>query len=252
MGSRTVLANGDPMSFAALPALSCWCAGMLPMSHNSAHTERKYMSLPTATMLPIPADRPVLVGGPPVMNMMAMAAGLFRAFRGSALAKRLFRNFPSGFIKCVIFDAEPVNSITGEVVVQQHDFTIDGRLPLVWDRYYASHDMIPGSLGRGWRSPADIHVDLLRDEEHEKAQYSAAVTFADHATAFDQMPHESGWPARTHDRQHGHALYIEQDELRIRTRAGLEYAFALPDDWRASVPVVDRGQTFSLPLSRMA
>ncbi|MDR5884343.1 hypothetical protein, partial [Caballeronia sp. LZ032] len=87
---------------------------------------------------------------------------------------------------------------------------------------------------------------------HEFVQYSAAVTFADHATAFDQMPHESGWPARTYDRQHGHALYIEQDELRIRTRAGLEYAFALPDHWRARVPAVDRGQTLGLPLSRMA
>jgi RHS repeat-associated protein len=252
MGSRTVLANGDPMSFLALPALSCWCAGMQPLSHNGAHTERKSMSLPTAAMLPIPADRPVLVGGPPVMNMMALASGLFRAFRGSALAKRLFSTFPSGFIKCVIFDAEPVNSITGEVVVQQHDFTIEGRLPLVWNRYYASHDAIAGKLGRGWRSPADIRVELLRDRAHETAQYSAAVYFPDHATAFDHMPRDAGWSARTHDRQHGHALYIGDGELRIRTRAGLEYAFSLPHDWRAHVPTVAQGRTLGLALAWIA
>ncbi|SAK88362.1 rhsD protein [Caballeronia calidae] len=248
MGSRTVLANGDPMSFLALPALSCWCAGMLPMSHNSAHTDRKYMSLPTSVMLPIPAERPVLVGGPPVMNMMAVAAALFKAFRGSKLAKKLFAKFPSGFIKCVIFDAEPVNSITGEVVVQQNDFTVEGRLPLVWDRYYASHDDFAGALGHGWRSPADIRLELVRERE----QFGAAVYFADHATAFDDLPAQPGWTERVYDRQHGHALFIRDDEIRIRARVGIEYAFALPRQWRERVPSVADGRTFGVPLARLS
>ncbi|WP_143327981.1 RHS repeat-associated core domain-containing protein [Caballeronia pedi] len=248
MGSRTVLANGDPMSFLALPALSCWFAGMMPMSHNSAHTDRKMLSLPTSVMLPIPAERPVLVGGPPVMNMLAVAAALFKAFRGSKLAKKLFKNFPSGFIKCVIFDAEPVNSITGEVVVQQNDFTVEGRLPLVWDRYYASHDDFAGALGHGWRSPADIRLELVRDGD----QFSAAVHFADHATAFDELPQETGWSARLYDRQHGHALFIEDDEIVVRTRSGLEFAFALSRQWRERVPSIVQGRTLGLALSRLS
>jgi RHS repeat-associated protein len=249
MGSRTVLANNDPMSFLALPALSCWCAGMEPMKHNSAHTDRTYPSLPTSTMLPIPAGNPVLVGGPPIMNMMAAAAALFKAFRGSALAKRIFRNFPSGYIKCVVFDAEPVNSITGEVVVQQRDFTVEGRLPLTWDRYYASHDPFVGALGRGWQCPADIRVEFLRDGE----QFGAAVYFPDHATAFDGFPGRPGWSERCYDRQHGHALYIQDDKAVIRTRLGIEYDFLLPEAGLEQVPEVGSGdRPLSAGVSRIS
>ncbi|BFG73721.1 RHS repeat-associated core domain-containing protein [Paraburkholderia terrae] len=248
MGSRTVLANNDPLSFLALPALSCWFVGMEPMGHNSAHTDRKYPSLPTSVMLPIPAGNPVLVGGPPVMNMMAVAAALFKAFRGSKLAKKLFGKFPSGFIKCVIFDAEPVNSITGEVVVQQNDFTIDGRLPLTWDRYYASHDTFVGVLGRGWQSPADIRVELVRDGE----QFGAAVYFPDHATAFDELPAAPGWEERRYDRQHGHALYIQDCVLKIRSRTGIEYSFALPDHWRDAVPAPGRRAPLGVKLAQLS
>ncbi|CAD6514290.1 RHS repeat-associated core domain-containing protein [Paraburkholderia sabiae] len=248
MGSRTVLANGDPMSFLPLPALSCWFVGMEPMGHNSAHTNRSYLSLPTSTMLPIPAGNPVLVGGPPIMNMMAVAASLFKAFRGSKLAKKLFKNFPSGYIKCVIFDAEPVNSITGEVVVQQNDFTVEGRLPLTWDRYYASHDTFVGALGRGWQSPADIRIELVRDGE----QFGAAVYFPDHATAFDELPVQSGWEERRYDRQHGHALYIQDSILVVRTRSGIEYGFRLPERWREHVPTVGKAHPLSVPLSQMS
>ncbi|MDR5806745.1 DUF6531 domain-containing protein [Caballeronia sp. LZ019] len=252
MGSKTVLANGDPLSFLALPALSCWFVGMVPMDHNSAHTDRKSMSLPTAVMLPIPAGRPVLVGGPPIMNMMAFAAGLFKAFRGSKLAKKLFEKFPSGFIKCVIFDAEPVNSVTGEVVVQQNDFTIEGRLPLVWDRYYASHDPHAGALGHGWQSPADVRLELVRDDTGNQAQFGAAVYFPDHFTAFDMLPDQPGWDARRYDRQHGHAVYIEGDALTVRTRGGLEYAFALPVHWREQVPAKRSGRRMHLPLTQLS
>lgn len=248
MGSRTVLANNDPLSFLALPALSCWFVGMEPMGHNSAHTDRTYPSLPTSVLLPIPAGNPVLVGGPPVMNVMAVAAALFKAFRGSKLAKKLFDKFPSGYIKCVIFDAEPVNSITGEVVVQQNDFVIDGRLPLTWDRYYASHDTFIGAPGRGWQSPADIRVELVRDG----GQFGAAVYFPDHATAFDEFPVASGWGERRYDRQHGHALYIQDCILIVRARAGIEYSFALPEHWRDEVPPLGQRTPLVVKLTQMS
>lgn len=88
MGSKTVLANNDPMSYMALEALSCWSIGMEPPQHNSAHTDRTYPSMPSSVMLPIPAGRPVLVGGPPIMNMAATAKGLFKAFRGRSGRRR--------------------------------------------------------------------------------------------------------------------------------------------------------------------
>ncbi|MBD2941397.1 RHS repeat-associated core domain-containing protein [Burkholderia pseudomallei] len=250
MGSRTVLANNDPLSFMALPAMSCWSIGLEPPPHNGAHTERTALSMPSSVMLPIPVGRPVLVGGPPIMNMAALASSLFKAFRGSkwarALADKL--NLKPGFLRCTVLGADPVDMITGEVVMQQHDFTVSGRLPLVWDRHYTSHDMRRGAVGVGWQTPADIRLELMRHE----GSVGAAAYFPGHATAFDAMPDAAGWPARVYDWQHGHALYQQDDCLLLRTRAGIEYAFALPAHWQYALERLADDATLTLLLGRMA
>jgi hypothetical protein len=43
------------------------------------------------------------------------------------LRHRMFRNMKPGFLKCKILRAEPVDSVTGEVVVEQQDFSIPSR-----------------------------------------------------------------------------------------------------------------------------
>ena len=250
MGSRTVLANNDPMSFMALPAMSCWSVGEEPIAHNGAHTQREYPSMPSSVMLPIPVGRPVLVGGPPVMNMAAAAAGLFKAFKGSkwayALADKL--HLKPGFLRCNVLRAEPVDVTTGEVVVQQRDFTVPGRLPLVWDRYYASHDTYPGAVGVGWQTPADIRLELM---SHESG-IGAAACFPDHATAFDALPVAEGWSERVYDWQHGHALYRCDDRLTLRTRGGIQYRFDLPPRWQQIVSMLEGGARLTLPVERIA
>lgn len=250
MGSRTVLANNDPMSFMALPAMSCWSVGEEPIAHNGAHTQREYPSMPSSVMLPIPVGRPVLVGGPPVMNMAAAAVGLFKAFQGSkwayALADKL--HLKPGFLRCNVLRAEPVDVTTGEVVVQQRDFTVPGRLPLVWDRYYASHDTYPGAVGLGWQTPADIRLELM---SHESG-IGAAAYFPDHATAFDALPVAEGWSERVYDWQHGHALYRCDDRLTLRTRGGIEYRFDLPPQWQQIVSMLEGEARLTLPVERIA
>ncbi|MBO3031197.1 type IV secretion protein Rhs [Burkholderia pseudomallei] len=250
MGSRTVLANNDPMSFMALPAMSCWSVGLEPPPHNGAHTQRTALSMPSSVMLPIPVGRPVLVGGPPVMNMAALASSLFKAFRGSDWAKALADklHLKPGFLRCNVLRAEPVDAITGEVVVQQHDFTVPGRLPLVWNRYYTSHDTYVGAVGIGWQTPADIRLELTR---HEGA-VGVVAYFPDHATAFDAIPDAAGWPARVYDWQHGQALYRQDDRLVLRTRAGFEYEFALPAHWQHALERLAEDATLTLPVERMA
>ncbi|AJX36156.1 RHS repeat-associated core domain-containing protein [Burkholderia oklahomensis] len=251
MGSRTVLANNDPLSYMALSAMSCWAEGIEPPPHNGAHTTRTHVSMPSSVMLPIPAGRPVLVGGPPVMNMAAAAKGMFKAFQGSKWAKKLADklHLKSGFLRCTVLKAEPVDVTTGEVVVQQNDFTVSGRLPLVWDRYYASHDRHAGAVGFGWQTPADIRLELMRNEDG----IGAAACFPDHATAFDMVPADDGWPARTYDWQHGHALYGDDGRMVLRTREGIEYGFALPSRWRDAVAALDGDDSrLALPIDRMA
>ncbi|VWC64563.1 MULTISPECIES: RHS repeat-associated core domain-containing protein [Burkholderia] len=250
MGSKTVLANNDPMSYMALEALSCWSIGMEPPPHNSAHTDRTYPSMPSSVMLPIPAGRPVFVGGPPIVNMAALAVGLFKAFRGSAWAKNLADklHLKPGFLRCNILGADPVDMITGEVVVQQHDFTVSGRLPLVWKRHYASHVSRCGAVGVGWQTLADVRLELL--------QYEGAVGvvahFVDHATAFDTMPNMIGWPGRTYDWQSGYALYLHGDGLVVRTRSGIEYEFELPAHWQRILGTQATERSLTLPVMRMA
>ncbi|WP_082758391.1 RHS repeat-associated core domain-containing protein [Burkholderia sp. MSMB1498] len=250
MGSRTVLANNDPLSYMALSAMSCWAEGIEPPPHNGAHTARTHVSMPSSVMLPIPAGRPVLVGGPPVMNMAAAAKGMFKAFQGSKWAKKLADklHLKSGFLRCTVLKAEPVDVTTGEVVVQQNDFTVSGRLPLVWDRYYASHDRHAGAVGFGWQTPADIRLELMRNEDG----IGAAAYFPDHATAFDVVPAGDGWPARTYDWQHGHALYCDDGRMVLRTREGIEYGFVLPSRWRDAVAALDGESRVTLPIDRMA
>ncbi|MCA8257285.1 DUF6531 domain-containing protein [Burkholderia sp. AU31624] len=226
MGSKTVLANNDPMSYMALEALSCWSIGMEPPPHNSAHTDRTYPSMPSSVMLPIPAGRPVLVGGPPIMNMAAAAKGLFKAFRGSKWAKALADklHLKPGFLRCNVLKAEPVDATTGQVVVQQVDFTVSGRLPLVWERHYASANSYDGAVGAGWQTPMDIRLELM---PYERA-IGAAAHFPDHSTAFDRLPDSEGWSSRVYDWQYGYALYQQGSTLKLRTREGIEYAFAFP------------------------
>ena len=250
MGSRTVLANNDPLSFMALPAASCWSVGLEPPPHNGAHTARTALSMPTSVMLPIPVGRPVLVGGPPVMNMAALASSLFKAFRGSkwarALADKL--NLKPGFLRCTVLGADPVNMITGEVVMQQHDFTVSGRLPLVWNRHYSSRDTRLGAVGVGWQTPADIRLEVMRHE----GGVGVAAYFPDHATAFDTIPHADAWPARVYDWQHGYALYRRDERLVLRTRAGTEYEFALPARWQYALERLADDATLTLFVGRMA
>ncbi|KAF1040700.1 MAG: putative deoxyribonuclease RhsC [Burkholderia lata] len=250
MGSKTVLANNDPMSYMALEALSCWSIGMEPPPHNSAHTDRTYPSMPSSVMLPIPAGRPVLVGGPPIMNMAAAAKGLFKAFRGSKWAKALADklHLKPGFLRCNVLQAEPVDSITGEVIVQQHDFTVMGRLPLEWDRSYASHDKRKGAIGVGWQTPADIRLELV---PHNNVAGVISL-FPDHATAFDAMPDKTGWEARQYDWQNGYSLYRLANLLILRTHAGIEYEFSLPSSWENEIKNVIDGAALTLPVQRIS
>lgn len=250
MGSKTVLANNDPMSFMALPAMSCWSIGLEPPEHNGAHTHRTYPSMPSSFMLPIPVGRPVLVGGPPIMNMAAAAVGLFKALRGSAWARKLADklHLKPGFLRCNVLGADPVNMITGEVVMQQHDFTVSGRLPLVWGRYYSSHNARRGTVGVGWQTLADVRLELLQYE----GSVGAVAHFFDRTTAFDAMPDADGWRERTYDWQSGHALYRRGDRLIVRTRGGIEYGFELPARWSRMLGTAAVAQTLSLPVTRMA
>lgn len=55
---------------------------------------------------------------------------------------------------------DPVDSVVGEVTLNQQDFTIPGRFPITWERHYGSQNPRIGATGRGWESFADIRLEI--------------------------------------------------------------------------------------------
>lgn len=180
MGSATVLADGAPFTFTALPALSCQDVGM-PAPVRAKKPKKSYgMLLPTSSVITIPAGLPVMVGGPPTVDMMGLAmSGAFAAL--GAMAKKL-RKLQKGSKRIKkISDAihkkakklmdklgvppnvqnkvhkgicsltgHPVDVATGKVISEALDFELPGPIPFTWGRTYMSCLSYKGILGRGW------------------------------------------------------------------------------------------------------
>jgi RHS repeat-associated protein len=168
MGSATVDADGDPFSFLGVPVLGCQVAGMFSPPRLKKKG-KKLMLLPTTFNLAIPTN--VFIGGPPTISLMGMASKLGFAALGKfakskffkRMRKKLFGHMKPGFLKCMILRAEPVNILTGEVSVEQEDFTLPGRIPIQWLRSYASGNNRQGLNGYGWECPADGRLELSTD-----------------------------------------------------------------------------------------
>ena len=185
-------------------------------------------------MLCVPAGAPVLVGGPPTVSMMALGmkaamAGLGKAFKKlkktkafKKAAKKLkkakqkaFKNMKPGFVKCKVLKAEPVNVVTGEVIVEQFDFELPWRIPLKWIRRYSSASDYTGCCGKGWETPADAR--LVTDAD-------GIVAFHDGSAGAAIFP---GLPAAepVMEISGGATLHDELDAWVVHTSNGKTYRF---------------------------
>ena len=239
MGSATVEVDGDAFSYMALPALSCQDIGMPPPPRVNPKKKSKVKSLvlPTSVVLPIPAGPPVLVGGSPTISLMAlgMKVGMAALGKGlkrlakSRLARRLggafkktrqklFGKMKPGFLKCKVLRAEPVDVVTGEVVVEQQDFTLPGCIPLEWTRQYGSQNPRMGCCGSGWDTPADARLVFETD---------GTVSF------YDGSPGSSLFPSPpdhgpVEEFVDGAVLDHTENTLTVRVKTGLTYHFPKP------------------------
>lgn len=232
MGSRTVSADGEPFSRIAMPVLDCNLAGLIPPFRlKRPKKPLRNLWLPTGINVAIPAR--VQVGGPPTVSWTALAfhgafagLGALRRSRlgvraGEAFKKvrqRVFRNMDSGFLKCKVLRAEPVDIRDGSVSVEHEDFAIPGRLALAWTRGYRSHRSDEaGACGHGWRTPADIRLEIGAD---------GIVLFDDGygAALFPGLPDMDGVPVL--ELVDGARLLRDGADLLVRTRSGLRYRFA--------------------------
>ncbi|OZG72961.1 hypothetical protein BTA51_13460 [Hahella sp. CCB-MM4] len=185
MGSTTVVADGAPFTFTALPVLSCQSVGMMAPIRAKKPKKSYGMVLPTTTVLPIPVGNPVMVGGPPTVDVMGMAmtagmAGLGAAFKkmrkmqkGSKRVKKVSDAIhkkadkmmdkmgvpPSARHKvhksvCAV-TGHPVDVASGKVFTDWIDFELPGPIPLSWERTWYSTSTYQGPLGHGWHHNYD-------------------------------------------------------------------------------------------------
>ena len=227
MGSSTVVADGDPFSFVAVPVLGCQVAGMPSIPRLKKKGGPKAMLLPTDVNVAIPTN--VVIGGPPTISLMGMAfKGLFSAlgkFAKSAIFKRmrqgLFKNLNPGFLKCTILRAEPVNILTGAVSVEQQDFTLPGRIPIQWVRSYSSGNQRDGWCGHGWETPADIRLEVDASNGSVLMMHPSIGPLC-----FERLPAAPGDAAAELELMDGALLSDHGGEFRVRTKQDRIYSFS--------------------------
>ena len=225
MGSSTVVADGDPFSFIAVPVLGCQVAGLISPPRLKKKGAKKAMLLPTTFNLAIPTS--VFVGGPPTISLMGMAGKLGFAALGKFLKskffkrirQKLFGHMKPGFLKCLILRAEPVNILTGEVSVEQEDFNLPGRIPIQWMRTYASGNRRQGLCGYGWESPADGRIEI--DAEGVSMHYPGVGPLH-----FARLPIAQGEAAAELELMDGARITDHGSEYRIRTKEDRVYHFS--------------------------
>jgi len=161
MGSSTVLADGGPCSTQLHPALSCNTYGFpSPPRRGRFIKPKKSLMLPTQLLSIITSGgKPVLVGGPPTIDLFQLALklglkGLCKAYRSAsdALSKKMKKTRLGKVVeppKCGHF-GEPVDAATGRVFHTNVDFELPGPIPIVWERTYYSDADVDGPLGYNW------------------------------------------------------------------------------------------------------
>ena len=61
----------------------------------------------------------------------------------------------------------PVNPILGcKILTEEVDVFVDGQIPLVWKRTYASDVEYEGMLGQGWSMEFGFRLEILEDRIH--------------------------------------------------------------------------------------
>ena len=187
MGSSIVLADGGPCSTQFHPALSCNLVGVPPPPRKGkTFKKRGCLMAPTALLSIITSSgNPVLVGGPPTIDLfqLAMKLGLKGLSKIPAVQKlqnklgdlwsktpmgklqkklqELWEKTPLGKIQALekrCHLGEPVDAASGRVYHTNTDFELAGPIPLVWSRTYYSDVAVNGPLGYNWHHSYNVGI----------------------------------------------------------------------------------------------
>lgn len=248
MGGLTVSANGKAMTYNGLMVLSCSCIGSPPLKPPDPKkmTAKQKLAvalgyLPTSFVTAIPKGKPVIIGCPPTIDIMALAFAFamkaaltlgghfFRAWQRNSPRWAQFSNWLSrktgnrNWLNRAIcwLTGHPVDIATGKVFTDHTDFEIPGPIPLKWERVWFSTSVYEGPLGHGWHHSYDW---ALRYDPDEKCLF---IRMNDgREIEFPELP--LGEDA--YNRQEKMLLQREADHYVLRNAEGLRYRFQVPPD----------------------
>jgi RHS repeat-associated protein len=122
--------------------------------------------LPSSTIIAIPMGLPVLVGGPPTLDVMAaLLASIRTQWVSEQLHSLLGATEGSWTSKIICFlTGHPVDVVSGMVLTSCVDFKLPGPIPFHFERNYYSRSNYRGPLGCGWHHSYDqyIRIDKTR------------------------------------------------------------------------------------------
>jgi RHS repeat-associated protein len=118
--------------------------------------------LPSSTIIAIPMGLPVLVGGPPHLDIMAALLASLRSRWVSEQLHALFGAAEGSWTSKIIcfFTGHPVDVASGMVMTSSVDFKLPGPIPFQLERTYYSRSDYDGPLGFGWRHTYDQSIVL--------------------------------------------------------------------------------------------
>lgn len=120
------------------------------------------LRLPSSSVIAIPKGPPVLVGGPPGVNLLDALLGMIRTKWVAGYLHSLISRVKNDRLRNILhFGAcfvtgHPIDVATGRMFTTAVDFEIEGPLPLKFERAYASSwSHRRGPLGPGWSHSLD-------------------------------------------------------------------------------------------------
>jgi RHS repeat-associated protein len=256
MGSTTVEADGEPMSFANVPVLTCQDLGVPPPPRSTKTRTARSLFLPNSVVIPIASGPLVLLGGAPTVSLAGLSAkalmGPLLKRLGKSLAKATKRLGQSerfgrkmlgasrylNELADMVFEklgqskdsqarnevshlictitGHPVDVATGKVFTHLVDLELLGPLPFKLERIWYSTSTYRGPLGHGWHASFD--VALAEDERVVGVRHSDGRTLL-----FPALPRNSSHFSLEHRMtlhrdEHGYRL--------VEAGSGLTHHFA--------------------------
>jgi RHS repeat-associated protein len=185
--------------------------------------------LPTSTIIAIPMGPPVLIGGPPAFDFLAVLMAGIRCRWVSEKLHKLLRA-PQGSWRSKIicfFTGHPVDVASGMVMTDFVDFELPGPIPFKFERTYYSRSDYNGPLGYGWHHSYDQFIRLEKKRIVLKAGDGRELYFS---------PLKEGETTRNHSERLN--LTRLREGFRVDTSDNLKFFFGAAGHADGTLPLL--------------